>query len=551
MLSRLYIRNYALIEELSVSLSSGFTVITGETGAGKSILMGALSLLSGKRADVSVLRNTDDKCVVEGSFILSPILKSIFDFHDLDFVEENIFRREISAAGKSRAFINDTPVNLDTLKEISALCFDIHSQHEVFALAKPSFRMDVCDAFADISPIVLEFKNEFKLYLKDKKEYLNYTENAIKATEELDYKKFLFSELETLNYKEGEQDELEQELTVLSNAGSLVEALQQANSLLQDADENTIYQLQQIKSILTKVSKDYQKIEIQNERLQSLIIDLKDISSELYSILEDVQPNPQRLLEVENRLSDIYSLNKKHRTQHGNELIAIMEDLSSWLDNFSDSEEFSLKWLDRLEKEEARLRKKALDIRAKRKLGAEQFALKVESTLHDLAMPHARFIGEVKELDVLNEWGMDEVNFWFTANLGQSPVELHKSASGGEMSRVMLAIKSVLAQKSSLAAIVFDEIDTGISGRVADKAAQIMLDLSAFCQVIAISHLPQIAAKGNSHFKVSKSFNNQDTQTRLHLLNERERIEELATMLSGEALSDAALQNAKSLLGIA
>src|SRR5690606_32553588 len=283
--------------------------------------------------------------------------------------------------------------------------------------------------------------------------------------------------------------------------------------------------------------------------LQSLIIELKDVSSELEGIQDDIQPNPERLFEIESRLSEMYTLVKKHRLNHGDELVALYDNLSTWLFDYSNSEEQIEAWREKLDKTEAELKSKALKLSEKRSSGAKLFAEKVESILHDLAMPHAQFNGEVIRGEELNEYGIDEVYFRFTANKGTQAVEVHKSASDGEMSRVMLAIKSVIALKSSLPAIVFDEIDTGISGRVADMAGQIMRELSKNCQVIAITHLPQIAAKGNSHFKVSKTVVNEYTQTQLHLLNKQERVEELASMLSGEELSEAALENAKTLLG--
>lgn len=549
MLSRLYIKNYALIEELEVSLVSGFTVITGETGAGKSILMGALSLLGGKRADTSVLRNSEEKCIVEGVFILPKSLKSLFEKNDLDFQEENIFRREISAAGKSRAFVNDTPVTLEVLKEISSSCFDIHSQHEVFLLASPSFRIEVCDAFADIQNEVKQFTHDYKLYIKERKEFQKYIETAEQNAVELDYKKFLFTELESFNYKLGEQNELEEEQNILSNSEELLMNLQMVNDALSSSDNTALNILQSAKSTLSKIANKHPKIEEQLERLQSLIIELKDVSSELEGIQDDIQPNPERLFEIESRLSEMYTLVKKHKLNHGDELVALYDNLSTWLFDYSNSEEQIEAWREKLDKTEAELKSKALELSEKRSSGAKLFAEKVESILHDLAMPHAQFNGEVIRGEELNEYGIDEVYFRFTANKGTQAVEVHKSASGGEMSRVMLAIKSVIALKSSLPAIVFDEIDTGISGRVADMAGQIMRELSKNCQVIAITHLPQIAAKGNSHFKVSKTVVNEYTQTQLHLLNKQERVEELASMLSGEELSEAALENAKTLLG--
>lgn len=549
MLSRLYIKNYALIEELEVSLMSGFTVITGETGAGKSILMGALSLLGGKRADTSVLRNSEEKCIVEGVFILPKNLTYVFEKNDLDFQEENIFRREISAAGKSRAFINDTPVTLDILKEISSSCFDIHSQHEVFLLASPSFRIDVCDAFADIQKEVKEYSAEFKAFIKDRKEFQKYIDTAEKNSAELDYKKFLFAELESFNYKLGEQLALEEEQNILSNSEELLLNLQLVNDSISSSDNTALQILQTAKSTLSKISNKHPKIEEQLERLQSLIIELKDVSSELEDIQSDIQPNPERLSEIENRLSEMYTLVKKHKLNNGDDLVQLFEDLSAWLFEYSSSEDQIDNWKNKLEEKENQLRVKAAEIGELRREGAKLFAAKVEAVLHDLAMPHAQFYGEVVRVEDLNEYGLDEVFFRFTANKGTEAVEVHKSASGGEMSRVMLAIKSVIALKSSLPAIVFDEIDTGISGRVADMAGQIMRELSKNCQVIAITHLPQIAAKGNSHFKVSKAVVNDYTQTQLHSLNKQERVHELASMLSGEELSDAALQNAKSLLG--
>ncbi|MGQ3012216.1 MAG: DNA repair protein RecN [Flavobacteriales bacterium] len=549
MLKRLHIRNYALIRELDIEFRPGFNIITGETGAGKSILVGALSLLTGKRADTSVLRNSEEKCVVEGAFVIGPEFELIFRELDLDFEKESVIRREIAANGKSRAFINDTPVTLDTLKLVAGRFIDIHSQHEVFALADPVFRLQITDAFAQNSALLDEYRALFTEYTFVKKEWERSLDTAESAARELDYNRFLYRELEELDLKPGEQASLEQEQEWQTHALETGAALTACTAALSDADENVIASLQSIRAQLQKIARRHPGIETQFERLNSLVIDLKDVSVELASIAGEVQFDPERLQTVEDRLSALYTLMKKHGVLSGEDLIARREELSDWLENVSRAEENSGELGRRVRELEAAMETCCEHLHESRIKGTELFSGLVRERLQQLAMPDAEFKGEVLSTDTFTMYGKDEIKYVFTANRGHAAQELHKAASGGEMSRVMLAIKSAMAEISALPAIVFDEIDTGISGRVADMAGDLMKNLAGSIQVIAITHLPQIAGKGNAHYRVEKFLENDITSTRLVTLKGEERVREVAAMLSGENLTEAALENARILLG--
>jgi len=549
MLKRLHIRNYALIRELDIEFQPGFNIITGETGAGKSILVGALSLLTGKRADTSVLRNSEEKCVVEGAFVIGPEFELIFRELDLDFEKESVIRREIAANGKSRAFINDTPVTLDTLKLVAGRFIDIHSQHEVFALADPVFRLQITDAFARNSALLDEYRALFTEYTFVKKEWERSQQLAESAARELDYNRFLYRELEELDLKPGEQAALEQEQEWQTHALETGATLTACTAALSDSDENLIASLQAIRGQLQKIARRHPGIETQFERLNSLVIDLKDVSVELASIAGEVNFDPERLQNVEERLSALYTLMKKHGVLTGEELIARREELSDWLENISRAEENSEELGRRVSTLEAAMETCCVQLHESRVKGTELFSGLVKERLQQLAMPDAEFSGEVQTTDTFTMYGKDEIRYVFTANRGHAAQELHRSASGGEMSRVMLAIKSAMAEISALPAIVFDEIDTGISGRVADMAGDLMKNLARSIQVIAITHLPQIAGKGNAHYRVEKFLENDITSTRLVTLKGEERVREVAAMLSGENLTEAALENARILLG--
>lgn len=549
MLKRLHIRNYALIRELDIEFGPGFNIITGETGAGKSILVGALSLLTGKRADTSVLRSNDEKCVVEGTFVIGKAFELLFRELDLDFEPETILRREIAAGGKSRAFINDTPVTLETLRLVAGRFIDIHSQHEVFALADPVFRLQITDAFAGNSSLLEEYRSLYTEYVFVKKEWERSRSMAESASRELDYNRFLYSELEELDLQPGEQARLEQEQEWLGHALETGETLAGCMAALSDADENVIASLQGIRSHLQRIARRHPGIETQFERLNSLVIDLKDISVELASIAGTIHFNPERLQVVEERLSSIYSLMKKHGVLSGEDLIQRRSDLADWLENASRAEENTEGLSARIGELEKEMESSAQKLHESRLKGMEAFSVLVRERLQELAMPDAEFRGEIETGMHFGMYGRDEIKYVFTANRGHAAQELHKAASGGEMSRVMLAIKSAMAEISALPAIVFDEIDTGISGRVADMAGDLMKNLSQRIQVIAITHLPQIAGKGDVHFRVEKFLEKDMTSTRLVPLKGEDRVREVAAMLSGENLTEAALENARILLG--
>jgi DNA repair protein RecN (Recombination protein N) len=548
MLKRLYVRNFALIDFLETEFAPGFNIITGETGAGKSILLGALGLLTGQRAETSLPGNPEEKCVIEADFICGSLLDDFYAQNDLD--KENIctIRRELLPGGKSRSFVNDTPVNLNSLKDIASLLIDIHSQHEVHALADATFRLAVLDALSGNKTAIAEYKADYKKYKILEKEYKELVADQEKIQKEQDYLQFISNEISSLHLTDGEQEHLEKEESEATHAEEIKTTLSQITDSLDGDNLSILTVLKSQTSLLQKLSRFTDKTESLSERMHSVFLELKDICSELENLSERTSYNPQRLNEVQERLSNIYRLQKKHGADSVADLLHVLRDAESRLlqaDSISDAIDKTSKELTDLEEI---LTSKALQIRQHRHSASDVLKTHIEKSLSRLSMPDARFSSVFSENQTLSEYGLDEVRFYFTANEGTQPRELHKAASGGEMSRVMLAIKSALAGKKELPTIIFDEIDTGISGRVADKAGEVMQELSEGIQVIAITHLPQIASKGSRHFKVVKSTENGRTNSRLLVLSQEERINEIASMLSGSTLTSEAIENARALL---
>ncbi|WP_350288279.1 DNA repair protein RecN [uncultured Croceitalea sp.] len=549
MLTQLSIKNYALIDDLNVSFTKGFTTITGETGAGKSILLGGLSLVLGKRADLSSLKNKDQKCIIEASFEIERYaLQSFFNANDLDYEDQSILRREILPSGKSRAFINDTPVTLDILSGLGEQLVDIHSQHQTLRLADNDFQMKVIDALADNSKNLDEYTIRLKTYqsiLKELQELLNFQSNADK---ELDYNSFLFQELENAPLKHGIQTALEAEYEELNNVEAILEQLSSAYQLLNSEQLgvlNSISELQQATQKLEGFGKQFEQL---NERVQSIAIEIADIANDLELQQDRVEANPKRLEEVNSQLQLFHNLFKKHQVSTVDELIKIREDLSIKVDASINIEARIKEKELAVSETEAELDNIAAEIREKRNAIIPKLKSLLQEKLSALGMASATFKIAVTPAETFNNNGKDLLTFLFSANKGSTYGELKKVASGGELSRIMLTIKSILAAYEHLPTLMFDEIDTGVSGEISNKMGEIMQEMSTNMQVFSITHLPQVASKGVYQYKVFKEEGSATTTTHMKKLSEEERINELAEMLGGKSLSASALAHAKELL---
>jgi DNA repair protein RecN (Recombination protein N) len=549
LISQLSIKNFALIEDINVNFKEGFTIITGETGAGKSILLGALSLLLGKRADLSSIKNSSKKCIIEGEFqIQSYRLKDLFTSEDIDYEEVTIIRREILPNGKSRAFINDTPVNLSTLSVLAEKLIDIHNQHQTLEISSQDFQFNVIDALADTKVLLDIYKTDLSLLKEKKKQLQKLIDSKNNAQKELDYNSFLLEELEEARLKPDELTTLEEEYEKLNNVESIQENLAEIIELISNEELGVIHVLNEIKSKINKLKTLSTSFETLSSRLESVQIELKDIHLDLNSELDTAEANPERLQEINDRLQLLNKLLNKHQSMTVVELIQIRDSLAQSVEETSGLD-LKIQTLQQdVSNLEISLNKNASRIHQARTSVLSELTGSLENTLSGLGMPNAKFKIELSHSSNFYENGKDELSFLFTANKGAAFGELKKVASGGELSRIMLAIKSILANYSQLPTIIFDEIDTGVSGEVANKIADILKSMSQKMQVISITHLPQIAAKGDNHFKVFKEDVDNQTFTRLKQLSHENRIVELAEMLSGEKKSDSALAHARELL---
>ncbi|RLJ64284.1 DNA replication and repair protein RecN [Lacinutrix venerupis] len=549
MLTSLSIKNYALIDHLQVDFNNGFTIITGETGAGKSILLGGLSLILGKRADLSSLRNKEKKCVIEANFdVTNYKLETLFKLEDLDFEPQTIIRREILPSGKSRAFVNDSPVKLSSLQALGERLIDIHSQHETLQMVDDSFQFQVIDALANTQKEISNYSKkqlEYKALNKDLEKLIAFQTEAIK---EHDYNSFLLNELTQAKLKAGELETLEEELEMLSNIDAIQEKLTTSNQLLSDEQIGVLSTLTELKNTLKQVSVISNKYEDLYSRANSSLIELDDVFSELETFQENLEADPNRLQEVNGRLTIINNLFQKHVVSSIEELIVIENQLSDKVLATENVDSDIAKKKFEILKVKQDLDALALLIHNKRQKAIPSLKEKLEAILAQLGMPNAQFniVLSLSETYYLN--GKDSLDFLFSANKGGEFKPLKKAASGGELSRIMLAIKSILTQYIKLPTIMFDEIDTGVSGEISNKMADIMAGMSKTMQVFSITHLPQIAAKGHTHFKVYKKDVNEVTTTNLVKLNHDERIVEIAQMLGGVDVSNSALAHAKELL---
>lgn len=549
MLTSLSIKNYALIDNLNVDFNDGFSIITGETGAGKSILLGGLSLILGKRADLSSLKDTTQKCIIEAVFnIANYNLKSLFQAEDFDYEDITIIRREILPSGKSRAFVNDSPVNLSSLQLLGERLIDIHSQHQTLQLTSNDFQFQVIDALAKHDDLVSHYKVELKglkALQKEHQELLTFQAEAIK---EHDYNTFLLNELVEAHLVEGEVETLEEEYETLSNVEGIQEKLDEAYQLLSEDQIGIITSLTSLKNIFQKLSSISNKYETLFTRANSSLIEMDDLYSEVYELQESLEADPQRLEVVDAKLKSIHNLMQKHIVSEVSELIDIKNQLEEKVAVTENLDETIQKKSSEITKKEEELNKIAQSIHKNRLDVIPQLKQQLETILVDLGMPNAQFKIDLELSNTFYSNGKDELTLLFSANKGGNFNELKKAASGGELSRIMLAIKSVLAKYIQLPTIMFDEIDTGVSGEISNKMGDIMLQMSKHMQVFSITHLPQIAAKGHSHFKVYKEDVNEVTQTNLIKLNHDERIVEIAQMLGGSEISNSAIAHAKELL---
>jgi DNA repair protein RecN (Recombination protein N) len=551
MLQRLSITNYALIDNLEINFGSGLNILTGETGAGKSIILGALSLILGQRAENRFFFNQQRKCVIEGSFKIQGFrLKQFFEDNDLDYEAETMLRREISIDGKSRAFINDTPVNLNTLKDVGEKLIDIHSQHATLEINSPDFQLLVVDAVAKHDDLLTDYRTKFRAYRKATAKLQQLIEDSNQAKTDLDYYQFQFDELEKAALAPGEQETLEQELYALNNAGEIKRNLLGAFYLVQDGEASAIIQLREAGHQLSTLEKYSTQIAELYKRLNSTVIELKDIAVEIETIEQQTQTNELRVEEVNARLSLIYNLQKKHRVSTNQELLQLQDELSEKIQQAVFGDEAIEKLQKQLDLNKKELESLAAKLSGNRKKAIPQIEGNVLQTLAEMGMAGAalKINVEPSPAGTLTASGIDTVKFLFNANKGHTLAEMSKVASGGELSRLMLAIKSLIAQNTALPTIIFDEIDTGVSGEVANKVGQVMKRLALNLQVIAITHLPQIASKGPDHYFVYKDDEGAAAFTRIKRLDNAERVLEIAKMLSGDKPGESALQNARELL---
>ena len=549
MLKNLSIKNYLLIDDLSVSFNNGFTVITGETGAGKSILVGGISLILGKRADLSVNRDKSKKCIIEGVFDIGSFnLKSIFDENELDYDTDTILRREISSSGKSRAFINDSPVNLSQLSHIGSKIIDIHSQHQNIEVLNSEFQFELLDLISNNKDNILKYKNlyeDFRVKSKALNELIDKKQNLIQT---IDYNKFILDEIDNANILDEDLDELENMQNYLSNFEETSRELNQSSQIISDDEVGLLTLLLKLKNSIDKVSNNSQKFNLISQRISSIKIDLEDISSEIDNFLDSLEQNPEKLNKIINKIDIINNLFRKHSLNS-------IKDLSIFRDNLA----LKVNTTENIDNEiqlhqtvcedlNLKLNNIAIQIHEKRKSVINDLTNEIEVVLHELGMVNSKFKITLFKTENFYSNGMDTIDFEFLANKGYEFKKIKDAASGGEMSRIMLSIKSIMAKYKKLPSIIFDEIDTGVSGEISKKMGTIMKELGSRIQTFSITHLPQIAAMGESHFLIYKNDIDGYTKTMISRLNDSERIVEIAKMLEGNNASESAYTHAKQLL---
>jgi len=549
MLRNLHIENYALIDKLDLTFDDGFSVLTGETGAGKSILLGALSLILGQRADNRVIQEGTEKCVTEATFQIKAYgLQSFFEKNDLEFDPETcLIRRELFSSGKSRAFVNDSPVSLNILKELSGRLIDIHSQHQNLLLGNDAFQRDIVDAVACNTPLLSDYKEAFRRYKELQSSLKKLEDKALKAREEEDYLRFQLEQLEGAGLQEGEQEALEAEWEMLTHSEEIKMGLGKIFTLLDEEEHGVNTSLKTVLNQSDQLLKVYPKLQETSERIRFSYLDLKDLSRELEVMLNDVEVNPSRMDQLSERLNLLFTLQQKHHVKNSTELIALRDEFADklgFIESFDTNIAESKKQLTELES----IAKILADrLTTKRRSVLPTIEHRLIGQLVQLGIPKAVLSIEIR-LKAMDSDGQDELSFLFSANAQTSPQPIERIASGGEISRIMLCIKALIAEFTSLPTLLFDEIDTGVSGEIAHKMGEIMKSIAGNRQVLCITHLPQIAVKGKNHFKVIKSEQNGKTHTNVNALNPDERLTEIALMLSGANLTEAAIRNARQLM---
>ena len=551
MLTRLHISNYALIDELEIKFDNGLTIITGETGAGKSIILGALSLILGERAEARSVRNPEKKVVVEASFDISAYaLEGFFAENEIDFWEEEcIVRREISATGRSRAFVNDTPVTISVLKDLTSRLVDIHSQHSNMLLSKPAFQLSVLDSIADNKEVVSKYNVEYVCYKKLQEQLLEKQNEYEKSRAEEDYIRFQLNQFADLKLTENEDIELENLQKKLSNVSEIKQNLWQISSTLNGEENSILEQLKVVAQRIQSTERNLSEIEGMGERVQSALVELKDIAQSVSYVDDQLIDDPRQLEEVEMRLNSIYELERKHNAASVNELLAIQHKFENQLSLIDNSENQIAEIEAKLKTQKAKVKELALALSETRKKAAQLFVADLQPLAQTLGMRNLAFDIKFTATDYTAN-GADAVGFLFAFNKNQTLLPVKDTASGGEISRLMLCIKSIIARSMSLPTIIFDEVDTGVSGDVANKIGEMMGEICKRIQVLAITHLPQVAAHAHHHLMVYKADDENSTLTHVKALNEEEHVLEIARMLSGKDVNQAAIENAKSLIGI-
>lgn len=550
MLKHITIRNFALIEKVEISFSSGFSVITGETGHGKSVFLGAVAMLLGQRSDVKSIREGADRCVIEGIFDITGFgLEAFFEENDLDYDRECIVRRELASSGRSRAFVNDTPVNVSLLKELGARLIDIHSQHQNLLLGDRNYQLGVLDTLAGDKELLSGYKGVYDQYLSLKRDLAVRKEALEASRRDEDWLRFQLDELDAAALKSGELEELEQELQELSHAEDIQAALYGACAAIDSDERSMLNALREASNALSRIAVHYPAAQDFADRLESNYIELKDCCEDMSQRADRVQFAPSRLEFVENRVAQIYSLVKKHRVEDVDALIALADEYRGKLDAIVNGDDDILELENRLSEIVKQLTDKSAVLTSVRKESAADLQEKIVAILVNLGMPMIRFEVEFKPVEGFTPVGCDNVVFLFSANSSSAPQPLCDVASGGEMARVMLALKSLVASSTKQPTLIFDEVDTGVSGILAERMGRTMQQMAGdFCQVLSITHLPQVAALGRNHYKVYKEETDKGTVTNIVELGQQERVHEIAQMMSGEVLTEAALDNARQLL---
>lgn len=549
MLKRLHIRNYALIDELEINFSERLTIITGETGAGKSILLGALGLIMGERADTKVFYNDSEKCVVEAYFDVSEYdLREFFDEHELDYDPEVVIRRELSPTGKSRAFVNDTPANNQVLQRLTENLIDLHQQFDTLDIHNVNFQLRMIDALADNGPMLKGYQQCYRQYASDKKRLAELIERSQSGAKEMEFLRFQLDELQSASLQEGEQESLEGELAQLTNAEDIKRSYGAAYNHLSESEMNLVGQLQELARSISATRKLSPQLSALSERMDAAIIDLQDLAKDFERIAEGTEHDPQRIAEAQERLNVMYKLQKKHGVSGVPELLQIQSDLEQQTAGYTNLDSEIAKLEQAIAKQEKALRATATTLSQRRRAVPPKFEERVQAMLTQLSMPHARLKVEIAELNQLGPTGLDDVQFLFATNIGARYLPIKDVASGGELSRLTLCTKSLVADAIPLPTLIFDEIDSGISGDVSLKMGVILKELSTRHQVISITHTPQIAARADAHYFVYKKVEGQRTVTNVRFLAPDERVRSIAVMLSGNPPSESAIATARELV---